>query len=27
VGAAIVAVSPVAWILWREQLPAASSEA
>ncbi|HEV8157231.1 MAG TPA: MFS transporter [Gaiellales bacterium] len=27
VGAAVVAVSPVAWILWREQLPAASSEA
>jgi MFS family permease len=27
VGAAVVAVSPVAWILWREQLPAASSQA
>jgi MFS family permease len=27
VGAAVVVVSPVAWILWREQLPTASSEA
>jgi hypothetical protein len=27
VGAAVVVVSPVAWILWREQLPTASSQA